>query len=48
MKCIAIAAEHTMPDNRGTKRKQDCDPEIQRLIKIRKDITMRGNGDNIE
>ena len=48
MKSIAIAAERTMPDNRGTKRKQDCDPEIQRLIKIRKGITMRRNDDNIK
>ena len=47
-KSIATAAEHTMPDNREIKRKQDCDPETQRLIKTRKDITMRGNDDNLK
>ena len=48
MKNIAIAAEHAMPDNRGSKRQRDCGPEMQRLIKTRKDITMRGNDDNIK
>ena len=48
MESIATAAGHTLPDNRENKRKQDCDQEIQRLIEIRKDITMRGNDDNIQ
>ena len=37
-----------MPEKQGNKKKQDCDPETHRLIKIRKDITMRGNDDNIK
>ena len=47
MKRIAIAAEHTMPDNKGYNTKQDCDPEILRFIKNWKDV-MRGNDDNIK
>ena len=48
MKKIATAAEQTKPDNRVPNRKQDCDPEILRLIKIRKKVAMRGNDDNIK
>ena len=48
MNKIATAAEQTIPDNKVHNRKQDCDPEILRLIKIRKDVVRRGNGDNIK
>ena len=48
MKKIATAAEQTIPDNKVHNRKQDCDPEILRLIKIRKEAVMRGNDDNIK
>ena len=48
MKSRAIAAEHTMPDNQGYNRKQECDPEIFRPINVRKDIIMRGDDDNIK
>ena len=48
MKRIAIATEHTMPDNKGYNRKQSCDPETLRFIKIRKDVVMRGNDGNVK
>ena len=48
MKKIATAAEQTIPDNKAQSRQQDCDPEILRLINIRKEVVMRGNYDNIK
>ena len=48
MKEIATAAEQTIPDSNVHNRKQDCDPEILRCIKIRKDVAKRRNDDNIK
>ena len=46
MKKIATAAKQTIPDNKAHNRKQDCDPELLRLIIIRKEVVMRENCDN--
>ena len=48
MNKIATAAEQTIPDNKTPNRKQDCDPEILRLINIRKEVVMTGNEENIK
>ena len=45
MTSIAIAAEQVLPDTLERRRKQDCDPELQRLINIRKEIVKRGDDD---
>ena len=48
MKKIATAAEQTIPDNKVHNGKQDCDPEVFRVLKICKEVVMRGNDDNIK
>ena len=34
MKCLAVAAEQTMPDKYNLYNKQDCDPELVRPIEL--------------
>ena len=46
MKKVATAAEQTIPDNNAHNRKQDCGPEILRLINICEEVVVRGNDDN--